>query len=418
MPLISLHWHIKYTDYSGPSCCKSINVICPSSASASACCATCGDSVQLIDPVPHANHITIPDQLTEIAREAMLLNHHYNATESDLLFSEGGPVLDDEGDEDRARVEATEALGLQHLLAMLENTELFKEIAANDWEDIVNVDEDLGEGHEGHAGEEPVTPHQPLLTPQHDSELPASMSLPFLHEYNPRGENSPDPFEQELSQVNLPPTPENVHPIRTVYIIYVLVIWLHTQFHLAFRACNAILVVFALALQSIGAVVDLPMYRTLPTLLERLNVEVPFQILPVCPSCHEVHPSSVPGSQQCLVCQHALFNTTPTAGEERRGCTSHEKPKLLLQFLTKSLAEQLATMLMVPGIEDEMARSLQNIRRHVPGIYTNIFDGKICRELKAADGTKFFSPSEEVIAAGKLRIGVTLGVDWWVISFL
>ncbi len=358
------------------------------------------------------------DQLTEIAWEAMLLNHHYNATESDLSFSEGRPVLDDEGDEDRARVEATEVLGLQHLLAMLENTELFKEIAANDWEDIVNVDEDLGEGHEGHAGEEPVTPHQPLLTPQHDSELLASVSLPFLHEYNPRRENSPDPFEQELSQVNLPPTPENVHPIRMVYIIYVLVIWLHTQFHLAFRACNAILVVFALALQSIGAVVDLPMYRTLPTLLEHLNVEVPFQILPVCLSCHEVHPSSVPGSQRCLVCQHALFNTIPTAGEERRGRTSHEKPKPLLQFLTKSLAEQLATMLMVPGIEDEMARSLQNIQCHVLGIYTNIFDGKICCELKATDGTKFFSPSEEVIAAGELHIGVTLGVDWWVVSFL
>ncbi len=307
----------------------------------------------VFSPLPQSPMATVsppPDQLLDITQEPISLNDQDNTMFN--WSSEGELVFDGGGDEDRVRVQATEVLCLQHLLMTLENAELFEEIAADDWEDMGNVDEDL---EEGQAGPEPATTHQPLPLSQPDLSLLESISLSFLHEYDPCGENSPDLFEQELSQVNLPPTPENVHSIHAVYIIYVLVIWLHTQLHLAFRACNAILVVFALALQSIGAAVDLPMYRTLPTLLDPLNIEVPFQILPVCSSCHEVHPSSVPGTQQCLVCQHALFNTMPTVGKERRGHTSHEKPKPLLQFPTKSLAEQLATMLMVPGIEDKMA---------------------------------------------------------------
>ncbi|PBK68529.1 hypothetical protein ARMSODRAFT_1019655 [Armillaria solidipes] len=337
-------------------------------------------------------------------------------------------VADDhveEYDGDREQVNIMEMLGLQHLLAMLEKPDLFEQIAVDDWEDEMDADEaDLADATEedvldiddvqvATTKEQSSAPMSQLASSATEP-IPGSL-CPFLHDYDPHGENTPDPFEHELTLTQLPPTPADVHSHHAVHIIYLLVVWLHTQFHLAFQACNAILVILALAFQSMGIVIDPPMYHTLPTLLDHLNIEPPFDILPVCSRCQEVHPSTVPGDQKCIVCTHVLFNTSPTAGEERRGRTSCKRPKPLLQFPTKSLAEQLGTMLMVPGIEDEIAASLEKVHHHVPGMYTNIFDGRVFRELEAHDGSKFFSPSQEAIATGELRIGITLGVDWWVL---
>lgn len=49
------------------------------------------------------------------------------------------------------------------------------------------------------------------------------------------------------------------------------------------------------------------------------------------------------------------------------------------------------------------------------GKYNNIFDGDICKNLKAHDGDKFFRNElgDEDGPDGELRIGVTLGVDWY-----
>jgi hypothetical protein len=37
----------------------------------------------------------------------------------------------------------------------------------------------------------------------------------------------------------------------------------------------------------------------------------------------------------------------------------------------------------------------------------------VCKELPCKDGSRFFAPSDEVRQSGELRIGVTLGVDWY-----
>ncbi|KAJ7712469.1 hypothetical protein B0H14DRAFT_3523914 [Mycena olivaceomarginata] len=84
----------------------------------------------------------------------------------------------------------------------------------------------------------------------------------------------------------------------------------------------------------------------------------------------------------------------------------------LMDFQTKSLAEQLATLLSVEGVEDEIERSLAKVKVRIPGVWKNIFDGKICHELPTAEGSRFFFPSDEEVAAGELRTGVTMGVDW------
>ncbi|KAE9386142.1 hypothetical protein BT96DRAFT_960642 [Gymnopus androsaceus JB14] len=191
------------------------------------------------------------------------------------------------------------------------------------------------------------------------------------------------------------------------------VVWLHAQFHLPFRACNALLVIFSIVLQAVGTVIEPPIYRTLPAVFETLNTEPSFQVLPVCPSCQEVYPATTTSVFLCTHCSHPLFQTAPTNAQDRRGHNTRDKPKPFLQFPTKSLEEQLGAMLMVPGMEDKMARALEHMDQHEPGKYRNIFDGKICQNLKAADSSQFFRPSAEAIEAGELRIGVMLGVDWF-----
>jgi hypothetical protein len=79
------------------------------------------------------------------------------------------------------------------------------------------------------------------------------------------------------------------------------------------------------------------------------------------------------------------------------------------------LSEQIESLLRVPGVEallDEW-----RFKPRIEGEYGDIFDGAICRStLKAPDGSIFFSnlPHERKGPQEELRIGVNLGVDWYV----
>lgn len=223
-----------------------------------------------------------------------------------------------------------------------------------------------------------------------------------------------DPFQYPPSPARAMPLPSDVHPNPVVYYVYLMVFWLHSQCHLSFRACNAVLACFAIILQSSGALMDAPTYLTLPSVMNTLDATPTFQIAPVCPQCMAVYPPQTPVLGTCEKCEVPLFKTSPSHAEARRGKTQAENPRPVLQFPYKSLEDQLATMLANPGIEDEMEKALDQATSHKPGTYTNIFDGRVCQELRAADGSRFFFPDARAKSTGELRIGVTLGVDWYV----
>ncbi|KAJ7799473.1 hypothetical protein B0H14DRAFT_3787754 [Mycena olivaceomarginata] len=65
----------------------------------------------------------------------------------------------------------------------------------------------------------------------------------------------------------------------------------------------------------------------------------------------------------------------------------------------------------LPGMEDEIEKSLERPKATKAGNWTDIFDGKICQKLPSADGSRLFFPTEEDVAGGELRIGVTMGMD-------
>lgn len=239
-----------------------------------------------------------------------------------------------------------------------------------------------------------------------------SSTLYSLHEpLTDHTEDLPDPFKHDYSPPRAPVSPDTCANDPS-YIVYVLVAWLHEFYHLPFRACNVVLVVFTLLFKAIG--INIELYLTLNTVLMVLDLEPSFKIWPVCPNCLEVHPSHSPTLDaviRCIKCDTALFDNKPTAAQARKGQTERNVPRPLLQFPTKSLTEQLASLLLLPGLEDAMEAWRQLPR--VPGEYRDIFDGEVCRNILGPDGKEFFQYGPSESSDGELRIGVTLGADWY-----
>lgn len=264
---------------------------------------------------------------------------------------------------------------------------------------------------------EPAPPMPPL--PPLVARAPGWVA-PLMHQLPPtaRGvpphkwaENTPDPFlDHDPPTMAAPVTGEEVHPVPAVFMVYLLVSWLHLQFHLPFRACNAILLVFAQVVRSVGVALGGPApLSTLTSAMSKLELEPSFTVLPVCPNCFEVYPVGSPGI--CTLCNTFIYK--PQAANATRAT---KVP--LLRFPFKSLESQLRGVLAVPGVEPELDKWRTAPRPAEK--YTDIFDGDICKNLKAHDGHKFFQNDlgDEHGPGGELRIGVTLGVDWCVPSFI
>lgn len=116
----------------------------------------------------------------------------------------------------------------------------------------------------------------------------------------------------------------------------------------------------------------------------------------------------------CTTCNVALFLPDLT----KRG-NRHTSKTPVIKYPYLSLSDQLFSLLKVPGVEALLDEWRQKPRKL--GHYSDIFDGKVCRlDLKAPDGSLFFSnlPHQKNGPEGELRIGVNLGVDWYVLSFL
>jgi hypothetical protein len=88
----------------------------------------------------------------------------------------------------------------------------------------------------------------------------------------------------------------------------------------------------------------------------------------------------------------------------------------IIKYPYLSLTQQLISVLKIPGIEALLDNwwTKQCLSRD----YGDIFDGNMCRlHLKAPDGGLFFMnlPHERNGLNGELRIGINLGIDWYVL---
>jgi len=232
-----------------------------------------------------------------------------------------------------------------------------------------------------------------------------------------RQENTPDPFRSTTKHARRsPPMPEDIHPLPGIFLIYMLIAWLHLQFHLPFRACNAALTVFGLIIRAFGVAVDPPVLSTLGAVLLTMQLEPEFQVLPVCPNCLEVYPLQADGPTICSRCNSFIYKATPANAPRN----ANNPPTPLLRFPYKTIESQLIDILAVPGVEAELDK--WRTRTRTPGKYSDIFDGDIPKKLKDHDGLPFFRNTINSVVKGpdgELRIGLTLGVDWYVrLSYL
>lgn len=230
---------------------------------------------------------------------------------------------------------------------------------------------------------------------------------PILRDPSLADENSPDPFHIDATQSDSG-TITRHNTSTPLFLLYLLVSWLHTHFHLPFLACNAVLVVVLQILHAAGFPLPPNPYRTLATVTLRLGVEPVFQILPVCGECLEVHPSTTSTNSKCIRCELPLYKST--ASRDRHAPSGAENHRPHLQFPTKSIEAHLREILTIPGMEDVMES--WRYKQRTPGKYCDNFDGAVCKTILGIDGRPFFeNPRSQ--ACTELRIGLSLGVDWY-----
>ncbi|KAL4258273.1 hypothetical protein AB1N83_009184 [Pleurotus pulmonarius] len=282
--------------------------------------------------------------------------------------------------------------------------------------DLSHANDDIGETWED-TDEESEGCVRPEIRPMGDTMAPGLRTTPapngqviFTDVGDPAtpNENFPDPFEVNATNSQAADSAPRID--GPIFLLYLLVSWLHTHFHLPFLACNTILTVFVHVVRAFGTILPpgLYIYTTLGSVLPRMGIEPKFDILPVCPNCLEVYPSTTPPDTICSCCASPLFRSRHSLNRRASSTTETHRPSL--QFPTKSIESQLRDILAVPGMEEVLEgwRS----KHRTAGVLTDIFDGDVCKTLPAPDGSTFFAnplpPGVE-----ELRIGLTLGVDWF-----
>jgi hypothetical protein len=224
-------------------------------------------------------------------------------------------------------------------------------------------------------------------------------------------EDTPDPFAVERDGSDRQRLPTAQQLPGYLLVIHATVAWLHLQFNLPRIACNAVLAIITALITFLVPDIT-PPFRTLQLATRTLGDDPPIELLAVCPTCRDVFPSANSKHMQgtCTACNTPLFLADHT---KRNNPRAVKMPIVKYPYL--ALSDQIASILRVPGIEASLDEWRKKPRKM--GEYIDIFDGNICRNrLRAPDGSLFFSnlPHENHGPHGELRIGVNLGLDWYV----
>ena len=224
-------------------------------------------------------------------------------------------------------------------------------------------------------------------------------------------EDTPDPFVVERDGFDRQRIPTAQQLPGYLLAIHATIAWLHLQFNLPRVACNAVLAIMAYLITFLVPGIT-PPFRTLQSATRALGVDPSIELLAVCPTCRDVFPSANSKHMQdmCTACNTPLFLADRT---KRNNPRAIKTPIVKYPYL--ALSDQIASILQVPGVEALLDEWRKKPRKM--GEYTDIFDGNICRNrLRAPNGSLFFSnlPHEKNGPHGELRIGVNLGLDWYV----
>ncbi|KAH9853892.1 hypothetical protein C2E23DRAFT_858962 [Lenzites betulinus] len=229
--------------------------------------------------------------------------------------------------------------------------------------------------------------------------------------------DDPDPFSIPLSFLAAARWSvwHSAHP--SVVLAMMLTAWLHLCAHLPYRFCDVILTVIGFILAEAGQAHLVPQLRSsLHGCISALRLDPHIRLYPTCPQCLEPHPESVTANvnSRCSVCKHPLFkleSPIPAKGQWKRRRKGKQLPKAYLSTPAKTITEQLADILLQPGMEDAM--SSWRRRSRVTGWLSDFFDGQISKVILGPDGLPFFRRDLPEDPDDEIRLGFALGVDWF-----
>lgn len=286
-------------------------------------------------------------------------------------------------------LEHDEEMGLRYMASVMQEGFDNEAIGDDDWEDIV----DDGD--------------QPLDT---EPNIPAPVDSEDHGDDDENDENDPDPFYIAPAHEQCSQASERMDSSSLTYIFYLIVVWLHVEFHLPHRACNALLKIITIIMRAAGVTLDPELRSTLNTAVTSLDAEANFLLLPTCIKCRDVFPPSVAICDQCNM---PLCHAEPTPQQRAEGKQTRDDHKPRIPFAYLPLEDQLRSAFeSTPGLEDVVDDWRK--QKRTEGVYKDIWDGRVCKELKGDDGLPFFRHDLPEMPKGELRIGVTLGIDWYV----
>ncbi|KAF8517878.1 hypothetical protein JB92DRAFT_3113381 [Gautieria morchelliformis] len=145
---------------------------------------------------------------------------------------------------------------------------------------------------------------------------------------------------------------------------------------------------------------------TLKTTLKHLDLADRFTIFVVCPQCNSLH-DLLPEPDRsadalCTLCASGLYTGFPSL------FSTKSKPKFKPKLSAPShlVSSLLVDFLAWAGIEEAVEQWRYDPRQD--GIYKDIMDGQIWKNLEGPDGNTFFAHNLE---SDELRIGLTLSLD-------
>lgn len=191
--------------------------------------------------------------------------------------------------------------------------------------------------------------------------------------------------------------------------VQLLVAMLHTQFHVSFRACGALLNGLKIILRGLGVEGEDDVPGTLNTVLSRLEVNDRFHVAPSCGKCHRLYSSEAPPLAMCGVCSEPLFHTMRRSlfqSLNRGSCP----PTVPIQAVPIASLKTLLEDFLIEA-SNEFEVDAWRHERSRPGYATRIMDGKVWQDALDMNGLPFFD-SNSLTEPDELRIGLTFSVDW------
>lgn len=277
-------------------------------------------------------------------------------------------------------------------------------------EDSLGLYDDPDAGDEVHR--------DPLLhTERHDEDsdadaIPDVQFPPFNSQHAPVDQVQITPRSEFEAPLNPRQVYQDAHPDWFGRIIIIMVAILHSKHRVSFRACALILHCVTIILLSLGILHPTqPLPTTLNTVIHRLDLHDRFTIYPVCGCCHRIFPTDIPTNTLCPDCDSRLFK--PVSDRLFRTVTGRkaQRPPPVCAAPIQVPSSLLANFLARGG--NEAACKSWRSRTVKPGELHDISDGEIWRTMQGPDQTNFFSETE---ASQELRIGVTMSLDWYVLS--